>query len=67
MARVMIVDDAMFMRSMLKNIILDMGYDVICEARNGMEAIELYREYQPDVVTMDITMRQNHSRNADRF
>jgi two-component system, chemotaxis family, chemotaxis protein CheY len=56
MARVMIVDDAMFMRNMLKNIILDMGYDVICEARNGFEAIELYQEHQPDVVTMDITM-----------
>jgi two-component system chemotaxis response regulator CheY len=56
MARVMIVDDAMFMRRLLRNIILDMGFEVICEAANGLEAIRLYQEQQPDIVTMDITM-----------
>jgi two-component system chemotaxis response regulator CheY len=56
MARVMIVDDAMFMRRMLRNIILDMGFEVICEATNGLEAIQLYQEQRPDIVTMDITM-----------
>jgi two-component system chemotaxis response regulator CheY len=57
MVKVMIVDDAMFMRSMLKKIIQYMeGYEVVCEASNGQEAIQLYQEKQPDVVTMDITM-----------
>lgn len=56
MAKVMIVDDAMFMRLMLRNIIVDMGFDVICEASNGLEAIQLYQEQKPDIVTMDITM-----------
>jgi two-component system chemotaxis response regulator CheY len=56
MAKVMIVDDAMFMRCMLRNIIVDMGFEVICEAKNGLEAIQLYQEQKPDIVTMDITM-----------
>jgi two-component system chemotaxis response regulator CheY len=57
MAKVMIVDDAIFMRSMLKKIIQQTeDFEVICEASNGQEAIQLYRETQPDIVTMDITM-----------
>jgi two-component system chemotaxis response regulator CheY len=57
MAKVMIVDDAMFMRSMLKNIIMEIeDFEVICEASNGLDAIQLYQEKKPDVVTMDITM-----------
>lgn len=55
MAKIMIVDDAMFMRLMLRNIIVEMGFEV-CEATNGLEAIQLYHEQQPDIVTMDITM-----------
>jgi two-component system chemotaxis response regulator CheY len=56
MAKIMIVDDAMFMRYMLRNIIVEMGFDEICEATNGLEAIQLYQEQRPDIVTMDITM-----------
>jgi two-component system chemotaxis response regulator CheY len=56
MSTVMIVDDAMFMRRMLKNILVDMGLEVVCEAANGLEAINLYGQLRPDVVTMDITM-----------
>lgn len=56
MTKVMIVDDAAFMRNMLKNIMLESGFEVICEATNGLEAIQQYSQYQPDVVTMDITM-----------
>lgn len=54
--RVLIVDDAAFMRMMIKNIIIKCGYEVVGEAENGAIAIELYKELQPDVVTMDITM-----------
>jgi two-component system chemotaxis response regulator CheY len=44
------------MRRMLKNILVDMGLEVVCEASNGLEAINLYGQMRPDVVTMDITM-----------
>ncbi|SKA02825.1 response regulator [Selenihalanaerobacter shriftii] len=53
---ILIVDDAQFMRTMLKQLVEDNGYDVLGEAENGQEAIELYKELSPDVVTMDITM-----------
>lgn len=56
MKRIMIVDDATFMRVVLKNILVKEGYDVVAEAANGLEAIEQYNLHKPDVVTMDITM-----------
>ena len=52
----MIVDDADFMRLTLKNIIADSEFEIIAECENGREAVEKYRELQPDIVTMDITM-----------
>jgi len=55
-ARVMIVDDAMFMRVTLKNILTKEGHEVVAEAQNGEEAVARYAEAKPDVVTMDITM-----------
>ena len=56
MSRILIVDDAAFMRMMLKDILEKNGYQVIGEASNGLKAIELYKKDRPDVVTMDITM-----------
>ena len=56
MKKVLIVDDAVFMRVVLKNILLKEGYDIVGEASNGLEAIEKYKELKPDVITMDITM-----------
>jgi two-component system, chemotaxis family, chemotaxis protein CheY len=53
---VLIVDDALFMRTVLKDILTKNGYEVIGEATNGFEAIEKYQELQPDITTMDITM-----------
>jgi len=54
--RVLIVDDAAFMRIKLKDILEKNSYEVAGEAENGHEAIEKYKELQPDIVTMDITM-----------
>ena len=54
--KVMIVDDAKFMREMLKAILIKNGYEIAGEASNGLEAIEVYQECRPDLVTMDITM-----------
>lgn len=54
--RVLIVDDAAFMRIKLKDILEKNGYEVAAEAQNGIEAVEKYKETKPDLVTMDITM-----------
>jgi len=54
--RVMVVDDALFMRNMLKDILVRAGHDVVAEAENGEIALELYQELKPDLVTMDIVM-----------
>ncbi|MCH6263926.1 response regulator [Neobacillus citreus] len=56
MARVLIVDDAAFMRMMLKDILTKNGIEVVGEAVNGADAVAKFQELQPDVVTMDITM-----------
>jgi len=56
MTRVLIVDDAAFMRMMIKDILEKNGYDVVAEANNGIKAVEMYKREKPDVVTMDITM-----------
>lgn len=53
---VLIVDDAMFMRTVLKKMLVDEGYDVVGEASNGDDAIKLSKELKPNVVTLDITM-----------
>ncbi|NLT19910.1 MAG: response regulator [Syntrophomonadaceae bacterium] len=54
--RVLIVDDAAFMRMMIKDILSKNGYEVVGEAENGQVAIEKYKDLKPDLVTMDITM-----------
>jgi len=56
MATVLIVDDAAFMRISIKNMLTKNGYEVVGEAENGLIGVELYKELQPDIVTMDITM-----------
>lgn len=53
---VLIVDDAAFMRMMLKEILTKGGYNVVGEAENGIIAVAKYKELRPDIVTMDITM-----------
>lgn len=53
---ILIVDDASFMRMMLKDIFTKNGYNVVGEAENGQVAVQKYNELNPDLVTMDITM-----------
>lgn len=54
--RVLIVDDAVFMRDMIKDIFTSADFEVVGEAVHGADAVERYRELAPDLVTMDIVM-----------
>ncbi len=54
---VLVVDDSTFMRRRIKEKLINLGYNVIAEARDGNEAIQMYDQYEPELVTMDITMR----------
>ena len=56
MARVLVVDDAAFMRKMVTDALTKGGHEVIGEASNGIEAVERYRELRPELTTLDITM-----------
>ncbi len=56
MPKVLIVDDAAFMRATLKGMLEKNGYEIAGEAENGNECVEKYKEVQPDIVTLDITM-----------
>ena len=56
MARVLITDDATFMRMMLKDILTKNGHEVVGEAVNGIDMLKKYSELNPDLVTLDITM-----------
>ena len=53
---VLICDDAIFMRTMLKDILKQSGFEVVGEAQTGKEAVERYQQLKPDLVTMDIVM-----------
>ncbi|MFE5319591.1 response regulator [Paenibacillus sp. NPDC056579] len=54
--RILIVDDAAFMRMMIRDILSKNGYEVVGEANDGAQAIEKFKELRPDLITMDITM-----------
>lgn len=54
--RVLVCDDAIFMRTMISDILSGAGYEVVGEAETGLQAIERYKELKPDLVTMDIVM-----------
>ena len=55
-ARVLIADDASFMRQMIREIIEPEGFEIVAEAADGVEAVDQYQTVQPDIVTMDIVM-----------
>lgn len=54
--RVLIVDDSSMMRKLITRTLVANGYQIVGEAKNGMESLELYKQLSPDLVTMDITM-----------
>jgi two-component system, chemotaxis family, chemotaxis protein CheY len=54
--RILIVDDAAFMRMMIRDILTKNGYEVVGEAQDGAQAVERFKELKPDLITMDITM-----------
>ena len=56
MARVLVADDASFMRQMIREIVESEGFEVCGEASDGIEAVDQFKKLQPDVVTMDIVM-----------
>ncbi len=65
--RVLVVDDAMFMRAMIRDILVNSGaYEVVGEAANGEEAVAQYKALKPDLVTMDIVMPQMDGIEATR-
>ena len=53
---VLVCDDAIFMRTMISDILSQAGFEVVGEAESGLQAVEKYRELKPDLVTMDIVM-----------
>jgi two-component system chemotaxis response regulator CheY len=65
-ANILVVDDAAFMRLMMKDILIKGGYNIIGEAVNGVDAIEKYYKLKPDLVTMDITMPEMEGIEAVR-
>jgi two-component system chemotaxis response regulator CheY len=53
---VLVCDDAVFMRTMVSDILSQAGFTVVGEAENGKQAVEKYQQLKPDLVTMDIIM-----------
>lgn len=66
MARIILCDDAAFMRMSLKKIVESAGHQVVGEASNGIEALLRYKEVKPDIVLMDITMPERDGLNATK-
>ncbi len=64
MARVLVVDDAKFMRTLVKDALTAAGHEVVGEAENGVQAIKMFGDLKPDLVTMDITMREKDGLEA---
>ena len=64
MKKVLIIDDSTFMRRYLKNILVNNGYEVVGEAANGRTGVKKYKELNPDIVTMDITMEEMNGIDA---
>lgn len=56
MTKILIADDSNLMRNVLKDILAQNGFQDVILAKNGLEAVRLYKEHKPDVVTMDVTM-----------
>ena len=57
--RILIVDDSFYMRTMLKNMLTDAGYEVVGEAANGAQAVEMAESTTPDLITLDVILPDN--------
>jgi two-component system chemotaxis response regulator CheY len=66
MARVLVVDDAAFMRKMIGDALTGGGHQIVGEAGNGIEAVQRYQELRPEVMTLDITMPEKDGLTALR-
>jgi two-component system chemotaxis response regulator CheY len=64
--RVLVVDDAIFMRNTLKDLFAAAGFEVVGEAQHGIEAVDRYKQLKPDLVTMDIVMPYKSGIEATR-
>lgn len=65
-ARIMIVDDEVFFRELLRDTLTKAGFNIVAEASSGSEAIALYREHRPELVLMDIYMPEKNGIEATR-
>ena len=63
---VLVCDDAIFMRTMISDILTQAGFEVVGEAETGVQAVEKYRQLKPDLVTMDIVMPFKNGIQATR-
>ena len=66
MARILVADDASFMRQMIREIVEAEGHEVVGEASDGVEAVDQFKKLQPEVVTMDIVMPRRSGIDAVR-
>jgi two-component system chemotaxis response regulator CheY len=66
MARILVADDASFMRQMIREIVESEGYEVVGEAADGIEAVDLFKDLHPEIVTMDIVMPRRSGIDAVR-
>lgn len=64
MAKVLIVDDSLYMRKLIGSILTNAGYEIVAEAADATEAVEKLKEVKPDLVTMDIIMPEDKGMNA---
>jgi two-component system chemotaxis response regulator CheY len=64
MARILVVDDAAFMRKMVSDVLTEGGHEVVGEAGNGQEAIARFHELKPELTTLDITMPEKDGLSA---
>jgi two-component system chemotaxis response regulator CheY len=64
--KVLIVDDAISMRTMIRDIFSGAGFEVVGEAKDGFEAVKMWKDLRPDLTTMDIVMPQKNGIEATR-
>jgi two-component system chemotaxis response regulator CheY len=64
--RLLVIDDALIIREIIKDTVIDVGWEIVGEASNGQEAVELYEKLRPDAVTLDLVMPEYDGLHALR-